>query len=123
MFKMNRPDFVQYSGGYILRDDSFINNATRGVNATRFGWRGPAPDSSPLASATGGVHSFGRLLANSQQFSRCFAKRVFDQICKHDLSDAEKDALYASLGMDFEANAYNLKKLFQAVAVHPRCRL
>ncbi|MBX3023214.1 MAG: hypothetical protein KF799_16185 [Bdellovibrionales bacterium] len=123
MFKMNRPDFVQYSGGYILRDDSFINNAVRGVNATRFGWRGLAPDSSPLASATGGVHTFGRLIANSAQFSRCFAKRVFDQICKHDLSDSDKDALFASLGMEFEQNSYNLKKLFQAVAVHPRCRL
>lgn len=123
MFKMNRPDFVQYSGGYILRDDSFINNAVRGLNATRFGWRGMAPDSSALADRTNGVHAFGRLIANSQQFSRCFSKRVFAQVCKYDLPEAEADALYASLGLEFEANNYNLKKLFQSVAAHPKCRL
>lgn len=121
MFKMNRPDFVQYTGGYVLRDDSFINNAVRGTNATRFGWRGLAPDTSALASRTNGVHTLGRLLANSQQFSRCFAKRVFDQVCKHEVDGA--DAVFASLGMDFETNGYNIKKLFQSVAAHPKCRL
>jgi hypothetical protein len=123
MKKMNRDDFVQFSGGYITKDDSFINNATRGVNATRFGWRGLAPDNSAAASLTGGIHTFGRLLANSQQFSRCWAKHVFDQVCQHDLSESEADALYASLAFEFEQNGYNLKKLFQAVATHPKCRL
>lgn len=123
VFKMNRPDFVQYSGGYISRDDSFINNAVRGVNATRFGWRGLAPDASALASNTGGAHTFGRLIANSEQFSRCMAKRVFAQVCRYDVQDADGDAIYASLAMDFEQNNYALKTLFHAVAAHPRCRL
>lgn len=123
MFKLNRPDFVNYSGGYILRDDTFVNHATRGSNATRFGWRGLAPSGSPLPEGVRGTNNFGRLLANAQQFSRCWAKRVFDQVCKHDLEQADADALYASLGLQFESANYNLKKLFQIVAAHPKCRI
>jgi hypothetical protein len=123
VFKLNRPDFVQYTGGYISKDDSFINNAVRGVNAIRFGWRGLAPDNSAMAAATGGAHTFGRLVSNSQQFSRCWAQHIFDQVCRHDLSQSDADVIYASLAMDFEQNGYNLKKLFQSVAAHPKCRL
>ena len=123
MYKMNRDNVIQYAGGYVSTDDSFMNNATRGANGTMFGWRGYAPDSSALATRTSGVHAYGRLLANSQQFGRCMAKRAFDVVCKHDLDDSVADALYESLRLDFENNGYSMKKLFQAVAVNSQCRI
>lgn len=122
--KMNRADFIQYPGGYVTVDDSFVNNANRGVNAVLFGWRGMAPDpDGTLASRTTGVHAFGRLVAGSRRFSSCMAKRVWDSVCKHDLSESEMDALFVSFGMEFESGAYNLRKLFEIVATHPKCRL
>lgn len=123
MYKMNRDNVIQYAGGYVSTDDSFMNNATRGANATLFGWRGYAPDQSALATRTSGVHAYGRLLANSQQFGRCLAKRAFDVVCKHDLDDSVAEALYESLRLDFENNGYSLKKLFQAVAINSQCRI
>lgn len=124
MRKLNRPDFVQYSGGYVSTDDSFVNNAIRGSNATMFGWRGLAPDSDDaLSTRTSGVHAFGRLVANSQRFSQCLAKRVWASVCHSEMSAAEMEAIYVSMGLDFESKNYNLKRLFEAVAIHPKCRL
>lgn len=123
VFKMNRPDFVQYQGGYISTDDSWVNNANRGVNATNFGWRAPAPDTSALSGRTAGVHALGRLIAGSQRFSRCMAKRVWDEVCRTEYPEAEQDAIFASLGLEFEsALQYKLKGLFESVALHPKCR-
>lgn len=123
IYKMNRPDFVQYAGGYVTTDDSFVNNATRGANAYMFGWRDPAPDTSALNDRTTGVHAFGRLVANSKRFPVCMAKRVWASVCHNELSAAEMEAIYASMGAGFEQNRYNMKKLFEAIAIHPKCRL
>lgn len=124
VFKMNRNDFVQYAGGYISTDDSFLNNAIRGNNATMFGWRGPAPDNdAALSGRTTGVHAFGRLVANSQRFSQCMAKRIWAQVCHSDLGISSMESIYVSMGLQFETDRYNLKKLFEAIAAHPRCRM
>lgn len=123
IFKMNRPDFVQYAGGYVTTDDSFVNNAIRGANSSLLGWRDPAPDTSMLSSRTAGVHAFGRLIAGSKRFPYCMAKRVWASVCHNEFSQAEMDAIYATMGGYMEQNGYDLKKLFIAVAAHPRCRL
>lgn len=121
--KMNRPDFIQYAGGYVSTDDSFVNNANRGNNALVFGFRGLAPDNTSLAAAQTGAHAFGRLIANSSRFSQCMSKRVWSSVCRYELSASEADTLYVSLAMAFESNGYNMKKLFEVVAAHPKCRL
>jgi len=120
--KMNQNNTV-YAGGFITVDDSWVNHATRGVNATTFGWRGLAPDGSGSSTAGRGVNAFGRLVANSQRFSQCMVQHVFETVCKHELSAAEAQTLYSTLGTSFKQNQYNLKKLFQLVAVHPKCRI
>ncbi len=124
MRKMNANNTV-YPSGFVTVDDSWLNHANRsgGVNAALFGWRGRAPDGSGGNVGGNGVNSFGRLVANSQRFSQCMVRHVFESVCKHDLSDADSSALYTSLGSSFEANKYNLKKLFQMVAIHPKCRM
>lgn len=124
MRKLNRPEFVQYTGGYVSTDDSFVNNAIRGANSTLFGWRGMSPDSDQgLSTRSTGVHAFGRLISNSQRFSQCMAKRVWAAVCHSEMSAAEMEAIYVSMGLDFESKSYNLKRLFEAVAIHPKCRL
>lgn len=116
--KMNRNNTV-YPGGYVTTDDSWVNNAVRGVNLQTFGWRG-LDGRNPASSGTG-INTFGRLVANSQRFSTCMAKRAFESVCKKELPVEELAALQA-LGSQFEGTNYNLKKLFQMVALHPRCK-
>ena len=118
MNKMNQNATV-YPGGYITVDDSWINNANRGSNVTTLGWRGL--DGRTPASTGMGVNSFGRLIANSQRFSSCMAKRVFESVCRKDIGDTDF-AVYTAMGVAFEASNYNLKKLFQDAALNPRCK-
>ncbi len=116
--KLNRNATV-YPGGYVTTNDSWVNHAARGVNATQFGWRG-LDKVTPANSGTG-VGDFGRLVANSQRFSTCMAKRVFKSVCRKDLSDSEI-GVYAALGTQFESLNYNLRNLYQIAALHPRCK-
>ncbi len=121
VFKMNRPDFIMYAGGYITKDDSFVNNADHGKNATFFTWRGMAPDNSSMSGKTTGVHSFGRLLANTRRFSTCMAQRVWQSICRY--SPTDQDAIVAAMGQRFEQQSYNLRSLFEDVAADTRCQV
>jgi hypothetical protein len=116
--KLNRNATV-YPGGYVTTNDSWVNHAVRGVNATQFGWRG-LDKVTPANSGTG-VNQFGRLIANSQRFSTCMAKRVFKSVCRKELSDSEL-GVYSSLGTQFESMNYNLRSLYQVAALHPRCK-
>jgi len=119
LVKLNRNETV-YPGGYVTTNDSWVNNAIRGTNATQFGWRGL--DGRTPASSGNGVNSFGRLIAHSERFSTCMAKRVFKSVCRKDLSDSET-AFYVQLGRQFESSNYNLKNLFQTVALQPKCKM
>lgn len=116
--KLNRNNTV-YPGGYVTTNDSWVNHAVRGVNATQFGWRG-LDKVTPVNTGIG-VNAFGRLVANSQRFSTCMAKRVFKSVCRKELSDSEI-ATYSSLGTQFESLNYNMRNLYQIAALHPRCK-
>jgi hypothetical protein len=112
--KLNQNGNV-FSGGYVTRDDSWVNHANRGANALSLGWRASA-------STGNGVASFGAALANSQRFSQCMAKRVFNSVCRRDLSEEKQKLLFTQLGTQWESNNYRFKKLFELVAIHPQCR-
>lgn len=116
--KMNQNAQV-YPGGFITVDNSWVNNAIRGVNASNIGWRGL--DGVTPANEGIGVNSFGRLIANSQRFSTCMAKRAFKAVCRKDLPDTDI-AVFAAMGSQFESLNYNMKSLFQIAALHPRCK-
>ncbi len=118
MNKMNQNNNV-YAGGYVTTDDSWINNAERGINLTTMGFRGL--DGRTPASSGIGINSFGRLIANSQRFSTCMAKRVFESVCRKELSEKDLN-VYKAMGNQFEASSYNLKKLFETAALNPRCK-
>jgi hypothetical protein len=111
--KMNKNGTI-FPSGYVATTDSFVNNATRPQNASFFEWRG-------AATGGNGVKAFGTVVSNSRRFSQCMAKRIYKTVCRKDL-DANKDqALLARWGDEFEASGYQLKKLFESVAVKPEC--
>ncbi|HEY8269447.1 MAG TPA: hypothetical protein VIG33_01055 [Pseudobdellovibrionaceae bacterium] len=111
--KMNKNNTI-FPSGYIMTDDSFVNNAIRPSNASLFQWRGN--------SAIGkGVKDFGAIVANSRRFSQCMAKRAFETVCRK-MVDATKDrSKLEKWGDEFEASGYQLKKLFESVAGKPEC--
>lgn len=107
--KMNRNE-QNYPAGFITVDDSWVTLLTPSVGA-EFGWRTKLSGS--------GVAEFADLLAHSETFSQCMAKRVFKEICGKDLD--LRSELTKSLAKEFEANNFNLKYLFQYTANQSTC--
>lgn len=113
--KMNHNENV-FPDGYVIVDDSFINNAIGVANRTTFGWSGP----NKLGGV--GVGQFGRLLADSNRFAKCMAKRVFDTVCTPgENKGSEMTPVIDVFATKFKDSGYKLKTLFQEVASHNLC--
>src|SRR5690606_11415336 len=104
-----------FPSGYVTTDDSFVNNATRPLNAAFLEWRGND------ALAGTGTRAFGRAVANSRRFSQCMAKRVFKSVCRKELDETVDKVKLKAWGDEFEASGYKLKKLFEDIAVKSEC--
>ncbi len=105
----NKTVFPQ---GYVVSSTNWVNNATSGTDADFFGWRGNTTGS--------GIQTFAKMLADSQAFSRCMVKRVFQSVCNREPAVADKD-LVSALAMNFEENNYRIKGLFEQVSARPEC--
>lgn len=114
--KMNHNNNV-YAAGYTTTGSSWVNFARAPANASLFGWRGTS------TSIAGGnnVRDFGELIANSKRFSQCMVKRVFESVCRKDISLKENPAFFEAKAGEFEANGYKLKDLFAQIAVSSEC--
>lgn len=109
--KMNKGS---YPYGFVVQSDTFVNNAILGSKMTFFGWRG--------ANKLGGngTKDFGRMLSESRRFSQCMAKKVYENVCMKKLTETQYTTMIR-LGDRFEALNYNLKGLYQEVALDPVC--
>lgn len=111
--KMNANNSV-FPAGFVTRDNSFVNNARGPANQSQFGWRGAADQGF-------GVKAFGEMLANSSRFSECMVKRAFEAVCRRPLNFADHSAFIKDQARRFETQSYNMKKLFQMVALSKEC--
>jgi hypothetical protein len=111
--KMNKNNTI-FPSGYVMTDDSFVNNANRSSNASTFEWRGSA--------ASGrGVKEFGTIVSNSRRFSQCMAKRVYKTVCRKEIDPLADHALLVKWGDEFEASGYKLKNLFESISTKTEC--
>ena len=109
--KMNHNE-DKYPAGHIITDDSFENVAIRGANAVRFGWAGPLKGY--------GVKEFGEMISKSKAFPKCMSERVYRAVCKREPASFDQPMLLKATE-DFISDNYNLKKLFQRIAITPEC--
>ena len=109
--KMNR-NRDQYPAGFATVDDSFVNYAINGKNRDAFGWRN--------SLSGNGMAAFGSMLANSQGFSRCMVKRVFESVCKRMPAEAETSVV-RQIADDFEKDNYHMRNLFEVISLRPEC--
>jgi hypothetical protein len=98
--------------GYTVGDSKWKNYATSAVNADRFGWRGNVEEGT-------GVQAFGKLIGNSQGFSRCMVRRMFYEICKREADPFEENAI-RNMATQFEAT-YKFRDLAEIVATNNIC--
>ena len=103
---------VKFANGFVTTNNSWINLWNVGQNSS-LGW--------PATSGGNGLRSLGQLLAGSDEFGRCMAKRVFKQVCVRDaIMDPSKLNTEVSkiqtLANGFKGSGYNMKSLFAATA-------
>lgn len=99
--------------GWKTGDDSWINLWTEGKNKS-LEW------STDVQTQGNGIHELGTMLANSKQFARGMAIRVFKEVCKRPNYDAEA-AIIDELARDFMNTGYNMRRLFEKAAIQPVC--
>ncbi len=110
--KMNHNDNV-FPGGRLIVDNSFHNPAAVDEWGKKyFGWRG--------ATTGSGVKAFGSMIANSEQFSRCMAQRIFASVCKRPVQEFDSTLIRTVAG-EFETNGYKLDYLFKRLVGTPEC--
>ena len=94
--------------GYITRNDNWSNYWRDGKNAT-LGWRGPN-------SSGSGVKSLGEEIASSRAFSTCQVQKAFQEVCYRVPANPTERAEVDRIADVFEANNYNMKRVFAEVA-------
>lgn len=104
-----------FPGGYVIKNSMFVNNVRTPANEALFGWRGPS------AGGGAGVKGLGTMIANSKRFSQCMVKRVYDAVCKTNLDLKTEMGFVQPFADRFESRNYNLKELFEQVAIQPSC--
>lgn len=121
MPKMNKNNTV-FPPGYVTGDDSWINFLTSNNWQPVFGW------SSSVPTQGNGVHALGMMIANSDGFAKCMAKRVYQHVCTMgtppavDVHFNGPDAgVINDLSIYFQSTNYNMRRLFQKAASLSSC--
>lgn len=109
-----RNNSQTYPDGFVTTDERWTNLIEPSENDS-LGFK-PEFYGKPM----NGIQTFGALLASSEGFKKCMARRVFTQVCQHQPL-AFQEEIVKVLANQFEADNFNLKKLFQKAAVLPAC--
>jgi hypothetical protein len=112
--KMNQNGST-FPTGYYTTDDSWINYFASSASSTNLAIGWPAD-----LTAGKGIRSLGTMLANTKAFPRCMTKRVFRKLCGRNPTSAEAP-LIQSHADQFVAGGYNLKTLFEKIAIEATC--
>lgn len=101
-------NIVNYPSGHMVTDDSWFNLFVMGSNGKKLGFRGPNDGK--------GVKSLNRMIAGSEAFSQCMAKRVFRLVCKKDAVNTTDLEFVSEQAKAFE-KGYNMKDLVVRTSV------
>ena len=116
--KMTRNEDV-FPKGRKIRNINWTNHAVGAGNKPYFQWKNASSGSHLKGS---GLKQYASLLANSGAFSKCMVRRVYQSVCKRDISQFEaKWVNQISTEFESQAHKYNLKWLFGRVATDPNC--
>lgn len=108
--KFNQHSDV-FPQGFAVVNDEWTNQTVESYDKV-FGWRGPTSGS--------GLNEFGKMIAESQAYKKCFAKRAFAALCRRDNNSSE-NGMIEQLANDFEKDGYSVKSLFANTAAKANC--
>lgn len=100
-----------FPSGYAVASDFWENRTVESYDAL-FGWHGP--------TSGNGIHDLGALIANSDAYKKCFARRAYTAVCRKD-ADKTENTLIDQLADDFAKDNYSVKSLFANTATKANC--
>jgi hypothetical protein len=104
--KMTR-NASEFPAGFQTTDDSWMNNWLEGQNS-KLGWKGD--------SSGNGAKSLGAMLAQSDAFGSCMAKRAFEIACLHKPGNNGEEAAVAAIAASVAQGGYSFKQAVAAAA-------
>lgn len=104
----NKMNGGNYENGFTIKDDSFVNLASES-----FGWRGP------YKYRGNGLVEFGTMISDSEAFSSCITKKIYQNICYQDLSLKPEEL--KKLAVKFEKLNYKLKDFVKEFSINDTC--
>ncbi len=118
--KMNNPGNIAFPQGYITTNTSWVNHSLRqdGKNLALLGFRTTGGTN---IIGGNGVQSFGRMIAESERFSQCMSQKVYEAVCRQKIDWSTNINMLKEFAQGFETSRYNLKSLFETIAIDPRC--
>jgi hypothetical protein len=96
--------------GYVTPDERWTNHWREGPNAA-LGW----PSGTPGEGF--GAKTLGAEIANSRAFSVCQVEKALEAVCLRPVSSAEDRTEVSRIADVFEAQQYDMKRVFGEVAV------
>jgi hypothetical protein len=97
-----------FPDGFVTTNDSWMNLWIGGPNKT-LGWNG--------AVAGSGPKEYGQMLASSDAFPKCMAKRVFQKVCLRAPASAQEETAVAEFSQGFAKDGnFNMRNLFAKTA-------
>lgn len=107
--KINRN--VLYSAGHRTTDDRWENmwGLHSQQNQNKLGFRGQLSGN--------GAKSLNQMLARSEGFANCMAKKVFELVCMKEPVNTDDKAFVQSQARAFEAGGYKMKELIVKTSV------
>ena len=114
-----------YEAGHVTKDDAWSDWLTTYLNVSQ----SATIETKDIASALSagelvankkGINQFGQMLSSFEAFKTCMATRVFAQVCQREVTTQDQKDILA-VSQKFGSTGYNLKRLFQDVAVLPSC--
>lgn len=100
----------EFAGGYVTKDDSWINLWAEGGPNQALGWNG--------ARKGKGLKSWGKMMSQSDAFSQCMAQKALVSICDVNPEDSSIKTVITQLANSFKTKGrFNLKYLFAQSAI------
>lgn len=102
---------VNYSAGKITNDDSWENlwALPGSQNQTKLVFKGQ--------TSGNGAKSLNMMIAHSEGFANCMAKKVFQLVCMKDPVNTDDKTFVSSQARSFEANGYKMKDLIVKTSI------
>lgn len=104
----NKMNGGSYTNGFTIKDDSFVNLASES-----YGWRGPYKQRGK------GLIEFGTMISDSEAFSSCMTKKIYQNICYQDLS--QKPEELKKMAQRFEQLNYKIKDFVKEFSINSSC--